>query len=66
MNKNPIGIIDSGIGGLSVWQEMVKLMPEESTIFPFLRNEMQEVLGKDVHILDSGEAIARQVKRVLR
>jgi len=35
------------------------------THFPFLRNEMQEVLGKDVHILDSGEAIARQVKRIL-
>lgn len=36
------------------------------THFPFLRKEMQEVLGKGVHILDSGEAIARQVKHVLR
>lgn len=33
MNKNPIGIIDSGIGGFSVWQEIVQLMPEESTMY---------------------------------
>lgn len=33
MNNNPIGIIDSGIGGLSVWQEIVKLLPHESTMY---------------------------------
>lgn len=36
-----------------------------STHFPFLRDYMQLVLGSDVLILDSGEAIAKQVKRIL-
>lgn len=33
--------------------------------FPFLQESIQEVLGKDVFILDSGGAIARQVRRIL-
>lgn len=33
MNNHPIGILDSGIGGLSVWQEIVSLLPPESTIY---------------------------------
>ncbi len=35
------------------------------THFPFLRAEMQEILGKNVQILDSRGAIARQVERIL-
>jgi glutamate racemase len=31
--KNPIGVFDSGLGGLSVWQELVKLMPNEDIIY---------------------------------
>jgi glutamate racemase len=30
---NPIGIFDSGIGGLSVWKELVKLLPNENIIY---------------------------------
>ena len=33
MNNNPIGIVDSGVGGLSVWKELVHLLPRESTLF---------------------------------
>lgn len=33
MIDRPIGVIDSGVGGLSVWQEIVKLLPQESTIY---------------------------------
>lgn len=33
--------------------------------FPFVKQFMQKILGKDVTILDSAPAIARQVKRVL-
>ena len=33
MNNNPIGIFDSGLGGLSVWQEIAKLLPEEHLIY---------------------------------
>ena len=35
------------------------------THFPFLKKQMQEILGPKVQLLDSGGAIARQVKRVL-
>jgi len=33
MNNNPIGIFDSGVGGLSVWKELVKILPNESIIY---------------------------------
>ncbi|MBL4652077.1 MAG: glutamate racemase [Flavobacteriales bacterium] len=33
MNTNPIGIFDSGVGGLSVWREINELLPNESTIY---------------------------------
>ncbi len=32
-NNNPIGILDSGVGGLSVWQEVIKTLPHESIIY---------------------------------
>src|SRR5690606_31584982 len=33
MNKYPIGIFDSGVGGTTVWKEIYKLLPNESTIY---------------------------------
>lgn len=33
MNNNPIGVLDSGLGGLTVWQEIVKLLPHESVVY---------------------------------
>ncbi len=33
MNPHPIGIFDSGLGGLSVWREVTGLLPHESTIY---------------------------------
>lgn len=32
-NKKVIGVFDSGIGGTSIWKEIVTLLPEESTIY---------------------------------
>lgn len=32
-SSQPIGIFDSGIGGLSVWREIVRLLPNESTVY---------------------------------
>lgn len=32
-NTNPIGVFDSGLGGLSVWLELVKLIPNEHIIY---------------------------------
>lgn len=33
MCNNPIGIFDSGLGGLSVWKEIVKILPNENIIY---------------------------------
>lgn len=33
MNNNPIGVFDSGIGGLTVTKEIVKVLPNESIIY---------------------------------
>ncbi len=32
MNR-PIGILDSGVGGLTIWKEIIKKLPNESTIY---------------------------------
>ncbi len=32
-NKQPIGFFDSGVGGTSVWKEVVQLLPHENTIY---------------------------------
>ena len=32
-NNNPIGIFDSGVGGTSIWKEIVSLLPIENTIY---------------------------------
>jgi glutamate racemase len=32
-NSSPIGIFDSGIGGLSVWREIVAQLPHEDTLY---------------------------------
>ncbi|MBR5957347.1 MAG: glutamate racemase [Salinivirgaceae bacterium] len=33
MNSNPIGIFDSGLGGLTVWREVRRLMPGEDIVY---------------------------------
>lgn len=33
MNNQPIGILDSGVGGLTVWKEIIKKSPHESTVY---------------------------------
>ncbi len=33
MNNNPIGIFDSGVGGLSVFSQMIQLLPNEHYIY---------------------------------
>lgn len=33
MDNRPIGVFDSGVGGLSVWRAIRKLLPQESLIF---------------------------------
>ncbi len=31
--SSPIGVFDSGVGGLSVWREIVRLLPHEATLY---------------------------------
>jgi len=33
MNKQPIGIFDSGVGGTSIWREIHLLLPNEHTVY---------------------------------
>lgn len=49
-NSQPIGVFDSGVGGLSVWQELVRQYPHESTLYladqahvPYGRRTLAEV-----------------------
>jgi len=32
-NNSPIGIFDSGVGGISVWKEIVEILPNENIIY---------------------------------
>lgn len=32
-NQQAIGVLDSGVGGLSIWREIIKKLPNESTIY---------------------------------
>ena len=50
--KSPIGVMDSGIGGISVLRELVKLMPGEDFLYygdsahaPYGTKEVAEVVG---------------------
>ena len=52
MNNNPIGVFDSGMGGLSVWRELRRRLPAESIVYfgdgancPYGEKPPQEVLG---------------------
>ncbi len=47
----PIGIFDSGVGGTSIWKEVVKMLPYESTIYladsanaPYGEKSKEEIL----------------------
>lgn len=50
---------------LKSWKGQVDCIVLGCTHFPFLRKEIKEVLGRNVLLIDSGEAIARRVKQLL-
>jgi len=59
MNSQPIGIFDSGVGGLSVLKELVKLMPKEHYVFvadqinvPYGEKTNKELEEKTLQICD--------------
>ncbi|MDR3134458.1 MAG: glutamate racemase [Prevotellaceae bacterium] len=55
----PIGLFDSGVGGLSVWREVVKLLPHEHTAYyadsaycPYGQKQPGEIIERSSHIMD--------------
>ena len=51
MNNQPIGIFDSGVGGITIWKEITSLLPQESTIYladsknaPYGQKTKQEII----------------------
>ncbi len=55
MNKNSIGIFDSGIGGTSIWKEIRALLPNENTIYlsdsanaPYGQKSKQEIIDLSI------------------
>lgn len=65
MNSQPIGVFDSGVGGLSVWREIVRQLPRESILYladrahvPYGTRSSQEVLayceGISSFLIDQG------------
>jgi len=54
-SKQAIGVFDSGIGGLSIWKEIVNLLPNEDTIYladsknaPYGQKSKQEIIDLSV------------------
>ena len=59
MNNKPIGIFDSGLGGLSVWREVYAMLPGESLIYygdgkncPYGSRPEEEVMKFTVEALE--------------
>ncbi len=51
MNKQAIGVFDSGVGGISIWKEITALLPYENTIYladsknaPYGQKSKEEIL----------------------
>ena len=70
MKNNPIGIFDSGVGGLSVWKEVIHLLPVESIIYyadsgncPYGKKTEQEIISLSKKIVDF--FMSRNVKLVV-
>ncbi|MBI5219431.1 MAG: glutamate racemase [Bacteroidia bacterium] len=56
---DPVGVFDSGVGGLSVWKEIVKILPNESVIYyadskncPYGSKTKDEVIALSENIVD--------------
>lgn len=70
MNNSPIGVFDSGMGGISVWRELRRSLPDESLIYfgdgkncPYGEKPDREVLG---YIEDAvEELLGRGVKMIV-
>ena len=53
--NSPIGFFDSGVGGTSIWKEMIQLLPNENTIYladsknaPYGKKTKEEIISLSV------------------
>ena len=51
-NPNPIGFFDSGVGGTSIWKEVIQLLPHENSIYlsdsknaPYGEKPIEEIIA---------------------
>lgn len=70
MQRNPIGIFDSGVGGTSIWREITKLLPAENTIYladsknaPYGEKTPKEIL--DLSIKNTDYLISKGCKVIV-
>ncbi len=70
MNNKPIGVFDSGVGGISVLRELVKLMPEENYIYygdsgnaPYGSKPTEKVRELSLNVAE--KLIEKEVKAVI-
>jgi len=54
-DNNPIGVFDSGVGGISIWKEIHELLPHENTIYladsinaPYGQKSKQEIINLSI------------------
>ena len=54
-NPGPIGFFDSGVGGTSIWKEVINLLPNENTIYladsynaPYGEKQVEEIIALSV------------------
>lgn len=59
MSNRPIGLFDSGVGGLTVFKQLVELMPSENTVyfgdtarFPYGTKSKEEILKYSTQIIN--------------
>ena len=55
MSQKPIGLFDSGIGGTSIWKEVIKSLPHENTIYladsknaPYGEKSAEEIIALSI------------------
>lgn len=69
-NEGPIGVFDSGVGGTSIWKEIVTLMPHESTCYladskhaPYGAKDAQRIL--ELSIKNTEKLLALNAKIIV-
>ena len=69
-NTQPIGIFDSGVGGLTVWKELVNSLPNESIIYfadnnncPYGPKSKKEIIELSCNVVDF--LLAKKCKTII-